>query len=163
MKPLERAVRVLADQVRQGLTPHELALTLAVGLCLSVPPVIGTTTILCALAAVALRLNQPLIQAVNFLAYPLQLLLLVPYLRAGEWLFREPHTPLSPSKIAAMARTDLRGTIASLGTVLWHGALVWAVLSVPMGFLLYAILKPGLARMQAKLRREEAAGAAPAG
>jgi uncharacterized protein (DUF2062 family) len=155
VKPVQRAVQVLADQFRQGLTPHEMALTLAVGLCLSVPPVIGTTTILCALAAVVLRLNQPLIQAVNFLAYPLQLLLLVPYLRLGEWLFREPHTPLSPSKIAAMARADPRGAISSLGTVVWHGALVWALLSVPMGFLLYAILKPALARMQAKLRREE--------
>jgi len=163
VKALERAVQVLADQIRQGLTPHEMALTLAVGLCLSVPPVIGTTTILCAIAAVVLRLNQPLIQAVNFLAYPLQLALLVPYLRAGEWLFREPHTPLSPSKIVAMARTDLRGTISSLGTVVWHGALVWAVLSVPMGFLVYAILKPALVRLQTKLRREDAAGAVPIG
>jgi uncharacterized protein (DUF2062 family) len=160
VKPISRAFRVLAEQFRQGLTPHEVALTLAVGLCLSVPPVIGTTTILCALAAVLLRLNQPLIQAVNFLAYPLQLLLLVPYLRLGEWLFREPPTPLSPSKIAAMARSDLRGTISSLGTVIWHGAVAWALLSVPMGLALYAILKPVLVRMQARLKRENAPGVA---
>jgi uncharacterized protein (DUF2062 family) len=150
-----RLVRVVAAELRQGLTPHDIALTLAVGLCLSVPPVIGTTTILCALAALLLRLNQPLIQAVNFLAYPLQLALLVPFLRAGEWLFQEPHTPLSPAKIIAMGHADLPGTIASLWTVTWHGAVVWAVASVPVGFLVYVSVKPGIERLASRLSREE--------
>jgi uncharacterized protein (DUF2062 family) len=150
-----RLVRVVAGELRQGLTPHEIALTLAVGLCLSVPPVIGTTTILCALAALLLRLNQPLIQAVNFLAYPLQLALLIPFLRAGEWLFREPHTALSPAKIMAMGRADLPGTISSLWTVTWHGAVVWAALSFPVGFLVYVAVRPGIERLAKRLSREE--------
>jgi len=150
-----RLAQLLAGELRQGLTPHEIALTLAIGLCLSVPPALGTTTILCATAALVLRLNQPLIQAVNFLAYPLQLLLLIPFLRAGEWVFGAPKTPLSPSKIVAMARADLTGTIASLWTVTWHGLVVWAAASVPAGIVLYRLLKPAIARLAAKLRREE--------
>lgn len=145
--PSRRAAEFLAAQLRQGLTPHEVSLTLAVGLCLSVPPVIGTTTILCALAAVVLRLNHPLIQAVNFLAYPLQLALLIPFLRAGEWLFGAPHTPLSPGKILAMARADLPGMIASLWTVTWHGAVVWAVASLPAGLLIYLAVRPAVERL----------------
>ncbi len=152
--PPRRWTRLLASQLRQGLTPHELALTLAVGLCLSVPPVLGTTTISCALAAVLLRLNQPLIQAVNFLAYPLQVALLIPFFRAGEWLFGEPRTPLSPTRIAAMARADLPGTIASLWTVTWHGTVVWAAASIPAGLLIYLAVKPAIARLAARLPRE---------
>lgn len=155
MRPLARFGSLLADQIRQGLTPHEIALTLAVGLCLSVSPALGTTTVFCALAAVVLRLNQPLIQLVNVVAYPLQLLLLVPFLRAGELLFGAPHTPLGPAKILAMGTADLFGTIAAFWTVGWHGTVVWALASPPAGLLVYAIARPPLERLARKLRRGE--------
>jgi len=37
-----------------------------------------------------LRLNLPAIQLVNLVVYPLQLALLVPFLRAGAWLSIAP-------------------------------------------------------------------------
>ena len=151
MKTSRSALRLLTDWLRQGLSPHEIALTLAIGLCLSVPPVLGTTTLLCALAAIVFRLNQPLIQAVNFLAYPLQLLLLVPFFRAGEWLFGVPHTPLAPGRVLAMARADLFGTVASLWTVMWHAAIVWAVVSPLAALAVYLILRPVLERLAARV------------
>jgi uncharacterized protein (DUF2062 family) len=154
VKVFRRFGQILADQFRQGLSAADVALTLAVGLCLSVPPMLGTTTILCTLAAILLRLNQPLIQAVNVLAYPLQLLLLVPFLRAGEWVFGAPHTPLSPAKILAMGQADLTGTISSLWTVTWHGAVVWAVLSLPVGYLVYRLVRPGLERLAVRVRKQ---------
>ena len=153
MTARERIARFLTDQIRQGLSPHEIAVTVAVGLCCSVPPVIGVTTILCTLAAVRLRLNQPLIQAVNVLAYPLQLLLLVPFLRAGEWLFQAPHVALSPAKIAQLGRADLGGAIRALWIVTWHGAVVWAIVSPPAGYAVYRLLRPFLVRLAARARR----------
>ena len=162
MKPSRRALRLVADWLRQGLSPHEIALTLAIGLCLSVPPVLGTTTLLCALAGLLLGLNQPLIQAVNFFAYPLQLLLLIPFFRAGEWLFGAPHAPLAPSRIAAMARTDLFGTVASLWTIMWHAAVVWAIVSPPAAIAIYLLLRPALERLAARVRGPEIPPAPPA-
>ena len=156
MKLLRRAGQIAADQIRQGLSPHEIALTIGVGLCLSIPPVLGTTTLMCALAAIVFRLNQPLIQAVNVLAYPLQLALLVPFLRAGEWLFGAPRASLSPAKIVQMAKADPLGTVRSLWTVSWHGAVVWAAASVPLGILVYVSAKPALERLAARLRQPQA-------
>lgn len=155
MKLAARVGQVLGDQIRQGLSAHEIALTLGIGLCLSVPPVIGVTTILCTLVAIVLRLNQPVIQTINVLAYPLQLLLLVPFLRAGEWLFGAPHTPLSPGKIVAMGKADLFGTIDSLWTVTWHGAVVWMIASPPAALAVYRLTKPGLERLAAKVRKQD--------
>jgi hypothetical protein len=152
---LRRFGQILSEQIRRGLTPHEIALTLAVGICCSVPPVVGTTTILCALFAFWLGLNQPLIQAINFLAYPLQLALLVPFLKAGQWLFGAPRTSLSPSRIAAMAKADLLGTIAALWTVTWHGAVVWALVSPPAGYLVYRLVRPALERLASRVRRND--------
>lgn len=155
MKLAARVGQVLGDQIRQGLSAHEIALTLGIGLCLSVPPVIGVTTILCTVAAIVLRLNQPVIQTINVLAYPLQLLLLVPFLRAGEWLFGAPHTPLSPGRIVAMGKADLFGTIESLWTVTWHGAVVWMIASPPAALLVYRLTKPALERLAARVRKQE--------
>lgn len=155
MKAAYAALRIVAGWLRQGLTPHEIALTLAIGLCLSVPPVLGTTTILCALAGVVLRLNQPLIQAVNFVAYPLQLLLLVPFFRAGEWLFGAPRTPLSPARMLAMARADLLGTMTALWSVSWHGAVVWALASPPAALAIYLVARPAIERLAARARGPE--------
>ncbi len=54
-----------------------------------------------------------------------------------------------------MGREDLPGTIASLWTVTWHGAVVWAALSLPVGALVYRLLRPGLERLAARARRQD--------
>ena len=89
-----RVVAPIVVQLRQGITPEKIALTIALGgLVLSLFPILGSTTLLCGLAAVVLRLNQPIIQTVNLLAYPLQLALLIPFYRAGERLFGRRSRP----------------------------------------------------------------------
>src|SRR5258706_253132 len=81
-----RVVIPILNQLKQGITPEKIALTIALGALLSVFPILGATTLLCSLAAFALRLNQPIIQVINYLAYPLQIALLIPFYRAGERL-----------------------------------------------------------------------------
>src|ERR1035441_2493001 len=65
--------------MRQGISPRRLALTLALGFAIGCIPVVGIP--------MALRLNQPAIQAANYVAMPLQLILIVPFVRMGGWLF----------------------------------------------------------------------------
>src|SRR5580693_10789122 len=73
--------------LRQGISPRRLALTLALGFAIGCIPVVGIPTLVCAALALALRLNLPAIQAANYLVMPLQLLLIVPFVRLGGWLF----------------------------------------------------------------------------
>jgi hypothetical protein len=40
-----------------------------------------------------LRLNLPAIQAVNYLVYPLQIVLPAPFYSAGNWLFSNRNMP----------------------------------------------------------------------
>ena len=65
-----RVRRLLVEQLTQGVTPERIAFTIAFGAMLSVFPIFGVTTVLCAVAAWALRLNQPVIQLVNALLAP---------------------------------------------------------------------------------------------
>lgn len=76
-----------ARWVRQGISPRRLALTLALGFAIGCIPVVGIPTLLCAALALLLRLNQPAIQAANYAAMPLQLILIVPFMHLGRWMF----------------------------------------------------------------------------
>ena len=127
-------------QVKQGLSPHGLAWSVALGLALGLFPVLGATTLLCFLAALVLRLNQPVMQAVNYLAYPLQLLLLIPFIRLGERIFGAPRLPLSLFMILQAMKADLRGAMKFLRTSLWHASVAWTLVALPSAFLLAFLL-----------------------
>lgn len=73
-----RLVQPVIALLSQGITPEKIALSLAIGIVLGVFPVLGSTTLLCAAAAMVFRLNLPAIQLVNYIVYPLQLALFVP-------------------------------------------------------------------------------------
>ena len=115
------------EQLTQGLSPDKIALTIGVGLAIAVIPIIGVTTILSLLAAWAFRLNHPIIQAINWTSYPLQLLLLFPFIRLGEKLFGGPKLEFSLEQLVAMGKTDPVGTITRLGTTAAHAVAAWGL------------------------------------
>ncbi len=86
----ERIAAVIVAQLVQGVTPQKVALSIALGISLGVIPVLGITTMLCAVVGLRLKLNQPIIQLVNWLVYPLQLALLLVFVRIGEWITHAP-------------------------------------------------------------------------
>lgn len=141
-----KLVRPVLDLLRQGVTPEKLALSLALGIVLGVFPALGWTTALCAIAALVLRLNLPAIQIVNYFVYPLQIALLLPFFRAGEFLFRAPHLPISVSQMYTMIHTNAWEAIKLLWTTTWHAIVVWAVIAPMATFLFYAALVPLLRR-----------------
>jgi uncharacterized protein (DUF2062 family) len=68
-----------------GLTPYQLSLTISFGITLGLFPVIGLTSILCLIFGFIFRLNLVVIQLVNWLVSPLQILMLVPFYQLGEF------------------------------------------------------------------------------
>ncbi|MGA8729469.1 MAG: DUF2062 domain-containing protein [Terracidiphilus sp.] len=79
--------RQAAAWLRQGISPRRLALTLALGFAIGCLPVVGIPTALCFMVALTLKLNLPAIQVANYVAMPLQVLLILPFVRLGGWLF----------------------------------------------------------------------------
>jgi len=77
----------LRSQLRLGLSPAQLALALSLGACLGIMPVVWGTSLVCALAAYLLRLNQVLVQLANYIVYPVQILLFIPFGRWGSHWF----------------------------------------------------------------------------
>ena len=146
-----RVVAPILGQLRQGITPEKIALTLALGAVLAVFPVLGSTTLLCGVAALALRLNQPIIQLVNYLCYPLQFVLLLPLLRAGEW-FGAPHLQLSIAQMVEQFRAGPLQFIADYGLIALGGIAAWCVVAPFAIAALYYGLRPVLRAMAARTR-----------
>jgi len=134
----------ILNLLQQGVTPGEIALSVALGAALGVFPALGFSTALCAIAALVLRLNLPAIQIVNYFVYPAQIALLLPFFRLGEKLFRAPHFPISVWQIHAMVQTDFWGAARLLWTTTWHAIAAWCLIAPVFVAITYAILAPAL-------------------
>jgi uncharacterized protein (DUF2062 family) len=82
-----RLLAPLRAQLTQGSSPDRLAFTLGLGTACSLFPFFGFTALLNLIVGLALRLNQPVLQTLNQVLGPLQLLLILPFVRAGELLW----------------------------------------------------------------------------
>jgi len=143
-----KLVMPIIGLLRQGITPEKIAQSLAFGIVLGVFPVLGSTTILCALAAIIFRLNLPAIQLVNYFVYPLQLALLIPFIRFGEILFHSPHVSLSLPFIFRMIKENAWQTTKTYWTSGWHAMVAWCLVGPLAIYLLTKVLTPVLRRLE---------------
>jgi uncharacterized protein (DUF2062 family) len=124
-----RVIAPIAAQLTQGVTPEKIALTVALGIALGVFPILGTTTALCAIVGILVKLNQPILQAVNYLVYPLQLVLLIPFYRAGEHLLGRPPIPLSIPLLLERFQASATQFLKDFGMIGVGGILVWLIVA----------------------------------
>ena len=147
-----RAVQNAKDKLlaflTRGLTPERLALCVALGIALGLVPALGTTTLLCTLAAFVFRLNLAAILLVNYFVYPLQLALLIPFIRAGEWLFGAKPLDLSLGLIQRMLEADLWHTVFGLWTAILRAVMVWLMIAPLVVLLVYLVLTPFLRKLK---------------
>jgi uncharacterized protein (DUF2062 family) len=147
---LQRRVKTpVITLLRQGITPDKMALCLALGVGIGVFPILGTTTAILTIVALTLRLNLVAIQVANYVTYPLQILLIIPFLRIGEWLVGAPPLPLSVTQIVERFDGGFWNGITTLATSLLHAALGWLVVVPAVTVGIYVGLRPVLRRMAA--------------
>ena len=141
----------------QGISPRRLSLTLALGFAVGCIPVIGIPTVLCAGLALALRLNLPAIQAANYAAMPLQLALIVPFVRLGKWITSSAISTQSarflvPRALEHLSAFNLATRMSGLAG---EALLAWLVAAIPAVLLMTAALNLMLRRIPL-LRNAEA-------
>lgn len=158
-KAFNRVWQTLAHALKQGTSPGKLALTCALGVVLGIFPVYGSTTLLCFAVAVPLRLNLVVIQAVNYLITPLQLILLIPFMQGGIWLFGWPPIPLDLTVLTARLETNMMQVVGELGNVVGGGVVVWGLFSGPVGVGLYLGLLGAFEKWRSRLSSKESAAA----
>ncbi|MGA0334472.1 MAG: DUF2062 domain-containing protein [Kiritimatiellia bacterium] len=136
------------NALRQGWSPEGVCWSGAWGLTIGLFPIYGVTTAALGLMGFVWKLNHSIMQAFNYASSPLKFILIIPYIRLGEWMFRTD-TPFSLSipEFTARFRAAPMQTLGEFAMTFVHAICGWAV-SVPFWmaltyFSLHFLLKMG--------------------
>lgn len=138
-----------------GATPRKLAWSIAAGLVIGINPVVGTTTIVCLAAAISFRLNVVASQLANHAMFPLELVLVVPFIRLGSVVFHTAAMPLSPHLLLLAARRAPLALTRQLWLWEWHAFVLWAAISVVATPLIALALTPILKRLLSRIQHHQ--------
>lgn len=147
-----RIVDPILGLLRQGLAPRDLALCLALGAGVGMFPVLGVSTPALTIIALWRRLNLAAIQLVSWLVGPLQLLLIIPFMRLGERVLGVTPQPLTIEAGMAILADGAIQAIVTLWDAIVHAALGWTLIGPAGIYVLYRLLIPVLARALARLQ-----------
>lgn len=132
----DRLLTPLKQLLNDGLTPAKMSHALAAGFVLGITPMLGISSILAVGVAAVFKLNQVAIQVANWVAYPAQIVLFIPFIRAGEWLWGLEPAAINPSDIASMFSDDFYASLEIYGQSLAAGFALWAITAIPLSFAL---------------------------
>ncbi|KAJ0086750.1 hypothetical protein Patl1_07326 [Pistacia atlantica] len=137
----KKVIDPLLQILQRGAEPKQLAFSTALGLTLGVFPICGVTVFLCgiAIAVFKSRCHAPSMMLANFIATPIELSLVVPFLRFGEALTGGPHFPLTSDALKRVltgkASQEVLFSVA-------HAVMGWIVASPFILAALYMIFLP---------------------
>ena len=137
-----RLIQPVLNLLQQGMTPHKLAVTVALGAVVGTVPAIGITTMMGTALAARFRLNIAATVLVSYLVQPLQLLLALPFIRTGIAMFGLAELRLSLHEITAMFKEDWLEALHKLWLANLAGISAWALMAVPGGVVLYLLMLP---------------------
>ena len=136
----QRAQTSLIGWLKSGMAPRQLAFTLALGFAIGCIPLLGVTTAICALLALILRLNMPVIQAANWVAMPLQFVLLIPFLKLGQWIFPSKAMAFNPAQVLGQIQSAPWSALLQMSGLFGHALLAWLLTAGPALILMTILL-----------------------
>ncbi|KAK4781979.1 hypothetical protein SAY86_016081 [Trapa natans] len=137
----KKIVDPLIQILHRGAEPRQLAFSSALGITLGVFPICGVTVFLCGMAIALLGnlCHSPSVMLFNFIATPIELSLIVPFLRFGEAISGGPHFPLTSD---ALKRVLTGQASREVLLSILHAIIGWAVAAPFIVATLYMIFLP---------------------
>jgi uncharacterized protein (DUF2062 family) len=143
----ERVLVLIIGQLKQGITPQKISLTVALGLTLGIFPILGATTLLCLGFGLWLKLNQPILQVVNYLVSALQLALILVFVRIGEFIVRAQPVRFSIPEMFRKFHESPAEFFREFGVTGLHGIIGWVLIAPELAVILYFSLLPLLQKL----------------
>lgn len=143
----------------QGITPRRMAATLATGTVCSLFPFLGFTSLLNLGVGLSLRMNQPILQTLNQLLGPVQLVMILAYVRLGEWMWGADRFAFSIAEMTQTFRDEnLAGFLEKFGWAGMHAFTAWVVTGPLVFAAIFFAVNP-LMRKWSDSTRDEGGGA----
>jgi hypothetical protein len=101
---------------------------LAFGVVVGINPTVGLTTLVIVILACAFGLNQMASQVGSHAVAPLHLLLFLPFIEIGVYLFHTRRLPLNRHQIEHLSHHPIR-LFHEIWQWEWHALIVWSVVA----------------------------------
>ena len=137
-----KIINPLLALLTMGITPHKLALTVALGFVIGIMPFFGVATLVCTLLGLWFRLNIPALLFICYLAAPLHLLLYLPFIRSGIYIFGADEFRLTVEELLLLFQKDWLVAIKKVWLANLLGVAAWLLLSIPITGLVYVAMLP---------------------
>ena len=122
---------------KQGLTPIELTQSIIVSGLISTIPILGVSTFLLTALSLKRKLNLPIMIAQSYIMWPIQVIMIIPFINIGEFIFSVPKTNHSAQEIIASFQNSFFATLSHLSFELLCGFGGWLLTAVPFSVGVY--------------------------
>ena len=125
---------------KQGLTPVELTQSIIVSGLISTIPILGVSTFLLTALSLKRKLNLPIMIAQSYIMWPIQVVMIIPFINIGEFIFSVPKTNHSAAEIILSFQNSFFGTVSHLSFELLCGFGGWMLTAVPFSAGVYLLI-----------------------
>jgi uncharacterized protein (DUF2062 family) len=122
---------------RQGLSSEKLALSFTIGIVAGSFPVIGLTSVLSLLILMVLKQNFTIVQAMNWIVAPFQLVMIIPFMRLGAIVLFKDNLNITFAHIIKAFEPGIWEGLLTLGMLHVYGVLGWIIIALPAAVILY--------------------------
>lgn len=136
-------LRPLLRAARGGVTPRRLAWSLALGMVIGINPSVGLATLFVVLVAWVFGLSRLVSLIGVHVVTPLHLLLFIPFIELGVYLFHTRKLPMDRKQLAHLSHHPLR-LLHDIWQWEWHALVVWGVVAAIVMPLLAVYLRRAL-------------------
>jgi uncharacterized protein (DUF2062 family) len=123
--------------LKQGLSPKELSQSLIVSGLISTIPILGVSTFMITSVSLKRKLNLPVMISLSYLMWPIQILLIIPFIRVGEFIFSVPRNHHTAEEIISSFQNSFFQTLSQLSFELLCGLGGWFLTAVPLAVGIY--------------------------
>ena len=124
--------------LKQGLIPRELTQCIIVTALISTIPIFGLSTFMITVS-IKRKLNSPVILSISYLMWPLQILLIIPFIHLGEFIFSFPRNHHSVQEIIKSFQNSFFQTLIQFSFKLLCGLGSWLFTAVPIAIAIYGL------------------------
>lgn len=134
---LNKAKEKTTALLKQGLTPKELSQSIIVSGLISTIPILGVSTFMITTISLKRNLNLPVMISLSYLMWPVQILLIIPFIRVGEFIFSVPRHHHTVEEIIGSFQSSFFQTFTQLSFELLCGLGGWLLTAVPIAVGIY--------------------------
>ena len=136
---LNKAKEKTTALLKQGLTPKELSQSIIVSGLISTIPILGVSTFMITTVSLKRKLNFPVMISLSYLMWPVQILLIIPFIRVGEFIFSVPQHRHTVEEIVSSFQSSFFQTLTQLSFELLCGLGGWLLTAVPIAVGVYGV------------------------